>query len=404
MSNQCLFGCTCNQSSNFDPNQQVRPNLGSIELDYNVEMPTNFIKGLDGKSAYDYAVKGGYEYDERQFYKDLAGVGGIEAPELHLLAESIKIGEEITVYTGDDSVMIGGYKNGDVIPANATLLDVLKGIFKRVVEYIYTEPIVEIDLIPVDSTFSNRVTPLIGDAVYLNLIVKFMRGDAGFVNSVKLVKNNSLIYEETQNLSTLNRIGHTDVNQVDKVEASQTFGISPGFVYSDSNNYNASVVYDGGAVHTNSDGVISPGRILGATVGKAFTIDAIYPIMFRYSDNLFDPSNLISDISNRMIYGRLAPEGTDEMRCEFTIPTGIKSVALAIPSFKDPSRETRCSLRDVIFDKLSAGMDTLASFSSIHTVDGQSITFMGMPYVVYYLNLDLPITAQDTCRMIITCQ
>lgn len=48
--------------------------MAPTEISFEVEMPTNFISGLDGKSAYEYAKEGGYEGTEEEFYADLGKI------------------------------------------------------------------------------------------------------------------------------------------------------------------------------------------------------------------------------------------------------------------------------------------------------------------------------------------
>jgi hypothetical protein len=51
--------------------------MSPTTIEFEVEAPTNFIKGLDGKSAYEYATAGGYEGTEAQFYEDLGKLGSV---------------------------------------------------------------------------------------------------------------------------------------------------------------------------------------------------------------------------------------------------------------------------------------------------------------------------------------
>lgn len=49
--------------------------MSPTTIEFEVETPTNFITGLNGKSAYEYATEGGYQGDEQQFYSDLGSIG-----------------------------------------------------------------------------------------------------------------------------------------------------------------------------------------------------------------------------------------------------------------------------------------------------------------------------------------
>ena len=53
--------------------QDVAP-MGPTTIEFEIETPTNFISGLDGKSAYEYAQEGGYEGTEEEFYADLGKI------------------------------------------------------------------------------------------------------------------------------------------------------------------------------------------------------------------------------------------------------------------------------------------------------------------------------------------
>lgn len=72
--------CNCNNNtvvgrSKCPADRVVTPQdkcpMAPTTIEFEVETPTNFISGLDGKSAYEYAKDGGYEKSEEDFYSDL---------------------------------------------------------------------------------------------------------------------------------------------------------------------------------------------------------------------------------------------------------------------------------------------------------------------------------------------
>lgn len=154
-----------------------------VALEFEVETPTNFIQGLDGKSAYEYAREGGYAMSEKQFYKDLAGVGGIDAPELFLRASSVKVGMDIEVKGGP----VGGYEDGDIISKESSVLDVLIKLFRRVINPTYVMP-----------SFSIEVTPngvlAVGSPISLTVHPNFIKNDAGSPTNMTITVNDKPAY------------------------------------------------------------------------------------------------------------------------------------------------------------------------------------------------------------------
>ena len=75
--------CNCNNNavigrSQCPADRTVNPvgdnPMAPTEISFEVEMPTNFISGLDGKSAYEYAKEGGYEGTEEELYAHLGKI------------------------------------------------------------------------------------------------------------------------------------------------------------------------------------------------------------------------------------------------------------------------------------------------------------------------------------------
>lgn len=175
---------------------KVATNLTPIELSYDLEVPTNFIKGLDGKSAYQSALEGGYLGTEEEFYKNLkkAGEGldvsdlDIDPAKLGITAEDVLIGKDIVVTSP-----IGSYNEGDVISASHSLYDVLLMLTKEG----YTIPTYVLPTInDIELVTTKDISGIeVGDTVTLNITVNYTQNDAGASSGVKYYINDLLLGE-----------------------------------------------------------------------------------------------------------------------------------------------------------------------------------------------------------------
>lgn len=157
-------------------------NAGSMEIRYNLEYPTNYVEGLDGKSAYDYALEGGYDGTEEEFYKLLSSLANS--------AEGLPIGIDIYV-RGQE---LGQYKDGDFIPADTPVSRILRNIF-----YKSIKPKVTIDV-----DYGNQV-PMEGTYISPTIIVRFIQGSGGPLESIKLTCNGELISEGNSDLVVIDQ-------------------------------------------------------------------------------------------------------------------------------------------------------------------------------------------------------
>lgn len=157
------MGCNCNSKKRTSS----RPSMTNpIEMEYQVEVPTNV---LYAKSAYEYAVEGGYDGSEEQFYHDIAQTGQVDASKL-------QIGERIVVSGGP----IGGYKDGDVIEATDTIQNIFKNIFDcEIIPPTYEEPEMNV----VTNLKDEYET---GDEVTLDLDIEYIQNDAGPIKNVEI--------------------------------------------------------------------------------------------------------------------------------------------------------------------------------------------------------------------------
>lgn len=157
------MGCNCKSNKRTSS----RPSMTNpIEMEYQVEVPTNV---LHGKSAYEYAVEGGYDGSEEQFYSDIARTGQLDASKL-------QIGERIVV----DGGPIGGYRDGDVIKATDTILKVFKNIFNcDPIPPTYYKPEMNIVTDLKDEYES-------GDEVNLDLDIEYIQNDGGPLKTVEI--------------------------------------------------------------------------------------------------------------------------------------------------------------------------------------------------------------------------
>jgi hypothetical protein len=264
--------------------------MAPVALEMEVEVPTNFIQGLDGKSAYDYAREGGYTMSEKQFYKDLAGVGGIDAPELLLRASSVRVGVDIEVKGGP----VGGYEDGDIISKDSTVLDVLIKLFRRVINPTYVAPsfsmeVLTGDVLSVGSPMSFTVRP------------QFVRNDAGSATNLTITINDRAAYS-----------GYVD-------EASFTYTpTTPNLVI------RGEVRYNEGSVKTDSEGTPYPTGHISAGSIVAEEVIIVPTELYYGSFTTVQDIASVSDIKSKLTLAQLR-----DSRASLPIDNETRYVAIA---------------------------------------------------------------------------
>lgn len=268
----------------------ARNPISPVAMEFEVETPTNFIQGLDGKSAYDYAREGGYTLSEKQFYKDLAGVGGIEAPELKLMASSVRVGVDIEVKGGP----IGGYEDGDIISRESTVLDVLIKLFRRVINPTYVAPSFNLEV-----TTSGVLA--VGSPMSFSVHPEFVRNDAGSATNLTITVNGTPAYS----------------GYVEDTTFTYTPTI-PNLVI------RGEIRYNEGAIKTDSEGLPYPtGHIAAGTISDETTI-TVPTELYYGSFNAVQDISSVSDIKTKLTLTQFV-----DNRASVPINEGTMFVALA---------------------------------------------------------------------------
>lgn len=198
---------------------QCPGNPGALEVRYQMEYPTNYVRGLDGKSAYDYAKEKGYTGTEEEFAEAMAKTGqvliattdslgnviigwGLKVTEEGIVSvdfsqvdlSQVQLGQEITV-TGIGE--LGGYKDGDIIPADSTLFSIVDKLLRKELPVEYLEPVLDFSVNPVEQIYEvgQRINPVIK--------ADFIQNDAGELTNMTVTVDGSVLAKGSSDIEII---------------------------------------------------------------------------------------------------------------------------------------------------------------------------------------------------------
>jgi hypothetical protein len=287
-----------------------------------LEYQTNFVKGLDGKSAYQFAVEGGYPHSEEQFYIDLGltgfkpiatisdlgyiivGNGLVITPEgilsvdlMQLVSGDLQLGDEIEV---SGIGQMGGFKDGDIVPATTTMYQMWARLLAKEVPPIYLQPILSI-------LVNHSGTIELGDIISPTIISNFLQNDAGELESIIISMNGETIAS-----------GSSDLEVIDysrKATSSQLV-------------YSSTVSYKEGPIkNTNFGNPYPDGRIPAGTMTNIYKLYAHRNAFYGAEPT---PGSVTTSAEIRGLVDKFS---NPEQGSEFTLvaPVGTRRVVIAYP-------------------------------------------------------------------------
>lgn len=305
--------CGCGNSKG---DVSVQTNLTPIELDYDLELPTNFIQGLDGKSAYQYALDAGYIGTEEEFCQNLKKAGeGIDASDIEIdpaklgiTAEDITVGKDIVVTSP-----IGSYQVGDVISASHSLYDVMLMVFKEnysIPSYVMPE------ITGITLETSKGIEDIeIGDVVTLNMVCNYVQNDAGAPLRVEYYLNEYL----------LGTTSTPNVNFIKQHKFDQLHNVIKAIVY-----------YTDGPIRTDAEGkAYEKGRIKAGNIESTLEVEAYNSFNTLFMGTSMEPleresvtENVIKSLTKKIDN----PQRGINTDYFLQVPNGSRTIIIAYPS------------------------------------------------------------------------